>query len=54
LRKGITVSPTGQSGVLGSTFYNDEARMFADGRTRPMLMRVDKGDQKVSVLVLEP
>ena len=54
LSKGITVSPTGQSGVLGSSFYNDEAKMFAEGSTRPMLMRVDKDDRKVSVLLLVP
>ena len=54
LSKGITVSPTGQSGVLGSSFYKDEAKMYATGKTRPMLMRVGESDAEVSVLVLEP
>jgi penicillin amidase len=54
LSKGITVSPTGQSGVLGSSFYKDEAKMYAEGKTRPMLMRVGESDAKVSVLMLEP
>ncbi|CAN5296937.1 penicillin acylase family protein [soil metagenome] len=39
LDKGVTVSPTGQSGNVMSPFYSDQAEMFATGKFRPMLMK---------------
>lgn len=41
-QQGITVSPTGQSGVLGSRYYADQAQMFAGGKSRPMLFHNDQ------------
>lgn len=35
---GVTVSPTGQSGNIISRHYADQAEMFVNGKTRPMLM----------------
>lgn len=35
---GETVSPTGQSGVVASKHYDDQARMYATGQFRKMLM----------------
>ena len=34
--RSVTVSPSGQSGVLGSPHYDDQAKMFAEGKTRGM------------------
>jgi penicillin amidase len=36
---GETVSPTGQSGNIMSDHYDDQAEMFATGKSRPMLMK---------------
>ena len=38
IENGVTVSPTGQSGNVMSPHYSDQARMFADGKFRKMLM----------------
>ncbi|GIV37881.1 MAG: penicillin amidase [Cyclobacteriaceae bacterium] len=38
IENGISISPTGQSGNRMSPHYADQAKMFATGRTRPMLM----------------
>lgn len=39
LNGGETVSPSGQSGNFMSQFYSDQAEMFAQGKSRKMLMR---------------
>lgn len=42
IENGITVSPTGQSGNVMSPHYNDQAGMFATGKTRKMMMNRDE------------
>jgi penicillin amidase len=44
LKSGWTVSPTGQSGVLGSPFYGGEGKLFAEGGVREMNLK-GKPDQ---------
>lgn len=34
----ISINPTGQSGILFSEFYSDQAEMFVNGQFRPQLM----------------
>jgi penicillin amidase len=38
IEDGVTASPTGQSGNVMSPHYNDQAQMFASGKTRKMMM----------------
>ncbi|MBM3176366.1 MAG: penicillin acylase family protein [Bacteroidetes bacterium] len=52
LSQGWTVSPSGQSGVLASEHYSDQAEMFAQGKVRKMLMKGDRSTMRE--LVLEP
>lgn len=54
LENGETVSPSGQSGNVMSAHYNDQAEMFATGKSRKMLMNreaIQSGGRK---LVLTP
>jgi penicillin G amidase len=51
---GESVSPTGQSGVLMSSHYNDQAEMFATGQTRKMLMKREEIEVKSKKLTLKP
>ena len=55
LDAGETISPTGQSGNVMSSFYKDQAEMFASGKFRNMLMN-RKGIEAVSKkrLLLKP
>lgn len=48
---GWTVSPSGQSGVLASKHYSDQAEMFAQGKVRKMGMKVDKANMRELVLL---
>ena len=43
LSVGWTVSPTGQSGVLGSPFYKNQGELFVAGGTRKMTLRKAEG-----------
>ncbi|MFN5556996.1 MAG: penicillin acylase family protein [Chryseotalea sp.] len=55
IENGITVSPSGQSGVASSEFYQDQASMFVSGKTRPMLLNKEKiNQQKKYTLILKP
>lgn len=52
---GVTVSPSGQSGNMMSPHYADQARMFARGETRSMMMnREEIIRQSRKHLVLRP
>ncbi|MFM7194380.1 MAG: penicillin acylase family protein [Bacteroidota bacterium] len=50
LSTGKTISPSGQSGVLSSRHYSDQAEQFATGKVRDMTMRFTAG----TLLRLEP
>ncbi len=55
LERGVTISPTGQSGNVMSPFYQDEAEMFAAGKFRNMLMnRKDIESVSKNKFVLKP
>ena len=55
LDAGETVSPTGQSGNVMSPFYDDQAKMFATGKFRKMLMnRKEIETVSRNKLVLKP
>ena len=51
---GETISPTGQSGNVMSAHYQDQAKMFATGQSRPMLMNRDEILKSSSKLLLKP
>ncbi len=53
VENGITVSPTGQSGNLMSTHYDDQAEMFVNGQFRKMLMNKETIQQGKNKLVLK-
>ena len=46
IENGITVCPTGQSGNVMSPHYNDQAEMFATGKTRKMMMNKEEIKQQ--------
>ena len=48
LDHGESVSPTGQSGNVMSQHYDDQAKMFAKGKFRKMLMR--RGEIEINAL----
>ncbi len=55
IENGLTVSPTGQSGNVMSPHYDDQAKMFAEGHFRPMLMkRADIEAKSNNRLLLQP
>jgi penicillin amidase len=55
IQNGITVSPSGQSGVASSEFYQDQANMFVNGKTRPMMLNKERINQhKKYTLILKP
>lgn len=52
---GRSVLPTGQSGNFMSKHYNDQAKMFVEGGSRPELMnRAEIKKVKTGKLVLKP
>ncbi|MBL7857886.1 MAG: penicillin acylase family protein [Cyclobacteriaceae bacterium] len=55
IEQGVTISPTGQSGNVMSSYYSDQAEMFATGKFRKMLMnRSEIENQGKHRLVLKP
>lgn len=51
----MSINPTGQSGNIGSPFYDDQARMYASGQFRPELTRrADVEKVQTARLVLKP
>ena len=52
LSSGWTVSPSGQSGVLGSRYYQDQGRLFVEGGVRKMKMKA--GADNGLILKLNP
>jgi penicillin amidase len=54
LENGITVSPTGQSGNVMSAHYDDQAKMFAAGKFRKMLLNRTEIETKSKTLHLIP
>ncbi|MCU0418152.1 MAG: penicillin acylase family protein [Cyclobacteriaceae bacterium] len=53
--RGVTVSPTGQSGNVMSAFYDDQAVLFAEGKFRTMYWnKADFAQSAAGVLVLQP
>lgn len=55
IQNGETISPTGQSGNVMSPFYDDQAKMFATGQFRPMLMeREAVKSHSRNKLILQP
>lgn len=52
LNGGESVSPTGQSGNVMSKYYKDQAEMFAYGKWRRMIMKMEAGAG--SKLILKP
>jgi penicillin amidase len=52
---GVTVSPTGNSGNVMSTHYDDQAEMFVTGKFRPMLFDRKEIESKLkNKLILQP
>ncbi len=55
VENGETVSPTGQSGNVMSSFYDDQGEMFATGKTRKMLMNRKEIEASTKhTLILKP
>ncbi len=54
LENGETISPTGQSGNVMSPHYADQAKMFATGQFRKMLMNRPAIERQSQKLVLKP
>ena len=55
IENGETVSPSGQSGNVMSSYYDDQGKMFATGKTRKMLMNKKEIETKLSSkLILKP
>lgn len=54
MENGITASPTGQSGNVMSSHYDDQAEMFAAGKFRKMLMNREVIKLKGTTLLLKP
>ena len=51
----FNVQPTGNSGMLMSDHYNDQAQMYADGELRDQLMNKEEiMEQAINVLNLKP
>ncbi|MBN8578646.1 MAG: penicillin acylase family protein [Cytophagales bacterium] len=51
---GITVSPSGQSGNVMSAHYSDQAKMYATGKFRKMLMNKPEIESGTRKLILKP
>ena len=55
IESGETVSPSGQSGNVMSTYYDDQGEMFATGKSRKMLMNRKEIESKSNQrLMLKP
>ncbi|MEJ1241199.1 penicillin acylase family protein [Chryseolinea sp. T2] len=55
IEKGETVSPSGQSGNVMSSYYSDQAEMYATGKFRKMLMNKEEIEKASgNRLVLKP
>ena len=55
IENGETISPSGQSGNVMSSYYDDQGKMFATGKTRKMLMNRKEIETKASgKLILKP
>ena len=54
LDNGETISPTGQSGNVMSPHYSDQAKMFATGQFRKMLMNRPAIERQSQKLILKP
>ncbi|MDZ4714258.1 MAG: penicillin acylase family protein [Cytophagales bacterium] len=54
LENGQSVSPTGQSGNVMSSYYDDQAEMFATGKFRKMMMNREEIKNTSSTLLLKP
>ena len=55
IENGETISPSGQSGNVMSSYYDDQGKMFATGKTRKMFMNRKEIETKASgKLILKP
>jgi penicillin amidase len=54
VEEGETVSPTGQSGVLTSAHYDDQAEMYATGKFRTMWMNKEAIQKRSTLLRIQP
>jgi penicillin amidase len=50
----VSILPTGQSGVLSSQHYNDQAELYVKGRFRKMKLNRKEIEETATLLVLKP
>jgi len=50
----VSILPTGQSGVLSSQHYNDQAELYVKGRFRKMKLNRKEIEETSTLLVLKP